>query len=191
MKSRETKRKAGIVRSQDAKSQAPSLSNTLDVTKVVIEVVYTAASLSIAREIRFWFGRKEQHDEYNGGLNARLGNPTMQSISRQPTHGQRTMAEDATWHMARLPSALLLHHARRDGRWRAGQCHPGVGIDDRDNFARARRGRLLVIHLVQITGNTGMNVRVGRNRRQGDGRSGLWDRLNLVLERRGLGRSAG
>lgn len=39
-----------------------------------------------------------------------------------------------------LPLALvglLLHHGRRNRRWRGGQAHAGVGVHYRDSIARA------------------------------------------------------
>lgn len=52
------------------------------------------------------------------------------------------------------PSTLsMLHRGRRDRRGRAGQGHPGVGVDDRDDLAGASRRRLLVVHVIRIARN--------------------------------------
>lgn len=113
-----------------------------------------------------------------------VGNQWMETC-----HGRRRWV--ATWQLALLPSTLVLHHSRRDGRGRAGQGHAGIWIDDGDDLAGARRGWLLEIHLIHITGDPGMRVRVGRSRRQGDGRGDLLHGLDLVLQRRGVGGTAG
>lgn len=81
---------------------------------------------------------------------------------------------------------MMLHHGRRDGGGRAGQGHASIWVDNRDDLAGTNRIGLLEAHLINITG---MNVRVGRSRRQGDGWSDLLDGLNLMLERRGIGRA--
>jgi hypothetical protein len=45
--------------------------------------------------------------------------------------------------------------------------------------------------VIKITANPWVNIGVAGGRRQGDGGSDLLDRLDLVLERRGIGRSTG
>lgn len=84
-----------------------------------------------------------------------------------------------------------MHHGWRDGGGRASQGHSGGRIDDRDNLAGPGGRWLLEVHLSGVTSNTRVDVGVGGSRRQGDGRSDLLlDRLDLVLEGRGVGRAA-
>lgn len=89
------------------------------------------------------------------------------------------------------PTTLILQHGRGHGRGRACQGHSGLRVDNRNNLAGPGRRRLLEVHLIEVTSNTGVHVRVGRCRRQRDGRSDLLDGLDLVLKGRGVGRSTG
>lgn len=89
------------------------------------------------------------------------------------------------------PPTLVVHHGWRDGGGRASQGHPGGRIDDRNNLAGPGGRWLLEVHLSGVTSNTRVDVGVGGSRRQGDGRSDLLlDRLDLVLEGRGVRRAA-
>lgn len=90
-----------------------------------------------------------------------------------------------------LPPTLILQHGRGHGRGRACQGHSSLRVDDRNNLAGPGRRRLLEVHLVHVTSNPGVHVRIGRGRRQGDGRRDLLDGLDLVLKGRGVGRSTG
>lgn len=92
--------------------------------------------------------------------------------------------------VALSPSTLSSLHHRRHRRGRAGQSHSGVGVDDRDDFAGPVR-RLLEVDVIRVGGHTSVDKGVGRSGREGDGRSDLLHRLDLVLQRRGVGRPAG
>lgn len=100
-------------------------------------------------------------------------------------------ASPRLWQMAPLPSTLsILHHPGRDRRRRARQGHSSVGVNNRDDFA-SPVGRLLVVDMIRVAGNTRVDVSVGLSGRQRDGRSHLLHRLDLVLQRRGVRRAAG
>lgn len=89
------------------------------------------------------------------------------------------------------PPTLVVHHGWRDGGGRTSQGHSSGRIDDRDNLAGPGGRWLLEVHLSGVTSNTRVDVGVGGSRRQGDGRSDLLlDRLDLVLEGRGVRRAA-
>lgn len=90
------------------------------------------------------------------------------------------------------PSTLSsLHHRRRNRRGRAGQRHSGAGVDDRDDFA-GTVGRLLKVDVIGVGGgNASVNKGIGRGGREGDRWGDLLHRLDLMLQRRGVGRSAG
>lgn len=88
------------------------------------------------------------------------------------------------------PSTLSILHHRRHRRGRAGQSHSRVGVDDRDDFAGPVR-RLLEVDVIRVGGYASVHEGVCRGGREGDGRSDLLHRLNLVLQRRGVGRAAG
>ena len=49
------------------------------------------------------------------------------------------------------PTLSVLHLTRRDGVGRAGQGHPGVGIDDWNDFAGASSRWLLEARLIIVT----------------------------------------
>lgn len=86
------------------------------------------------------------------------------------------------------PTLAILRHGRSNRRGRAGQGHSSIRIDDWDDLAGAR---LLEIKVTHAVGDTGMNVGIRRGRRKRDGWCHLLHRLNLVLERGGVGRAAG
>ena len=88
------------------------------------------------------------------------------------------------------PTVHILHGSRGDGCGRAGQGHPGLGVDNGDDLAGASRRRLLEAGVAEIT-HRSMDVGVVGRRRQGDRRGDLLDGLNLMLERRGIGRTTG
>src|SRR5687768_9089157 len=80
---------------------------------------------------------------------------------------------------------MILHHARRDGRRRAGHTHASAWVDDGDGITGANGGGLVDFHLVHITVVVGGKVGGGRKR---DGGGDLLGGLDLVLERRRVGR---
>lgn len=84
----------------------------------------------------------------------------------------------------------MLHRGRRDRRGRAGQGHPGLRVDDRDDLASTGRRRLLVVHMIKVAGHSRMNVGVAGSRGEGDGGRDLLDGLDLMLKGRRVGRAA-
>ena len=54
-----------------------------------------------------------------------------------------------------LPLALvglLLHYGGRNGGWRRGEPHPGVGVYYRDSIASAQSRGLVNLHLLVVVG---------------------------------------
>jgi hypothetical protein len=96
-----------------------------------------------------------------------------------------------TWHATSSPSTLVLHRAGRDRSWWARESHASMGVDDRNDFPCAHSSGLLVTHLIQITVQSRWDIGVGRSRRQGDRWGDLLRRLDLMLQRRRIRRSAG
>lgn len=95
-----------------------------------------------------------------------------------------------------LPSALSLslsslHHRGGNRRGRAGHGHPSGRVDDWDDLAGPVGSRLVVVDMVGVGGDIGVNKGVGRGGRKGDRRGDLLHGLDLVLQRRGVGRPAG
>ena len=58
-----------------------------------------------------------------------------------------------------LPTALsTLHQRRCDGRWGTRQGHPSVGVYNRDHLAGAICRELLEVELIDLVGDTGVNI---------------------------------
>lgn len=119
----------------------------------------------------------------------------MMQKAQATSEGNNMPGKETAWHLRCIrrttispPSLTVLHHARRDRGGRARQGHASVGIDDRNDFPRTHSRRLLEGHLIKII-DSGRNVRVGRNRRQGDRWRDLLGGLDLVLEWRRVGRT--
>lgn len=66
-----------------------------------------------------------------------------------------------------------------------------MGVDDRDDLASANGRWLLEVHVIKITGNAGVNIRIGRCGRQRNRWGDLLNRLDLMLERGGVRRATG
>jgi hypothetical protein len=99
-------------------------------------------------------------------------------------HERRTV----TW----SPSSLMiLHHAGRDGRRRAGHTHAGTWVDDGDGISSAHGGWLMEFHLVEVALESRRSVCVARGRRERNGRGDLLGGLDLMLQRRGVWRATG
>jgi hypothetical protein len=93
---------------------------------------------------------------------------------------------------ASLPSTLSsLHHRWGNRRGRAGHGHPGGRVDDWDDLASPVGSRLVEVDMTGVGSDTGVDKGVGRGRRKGDRGGDLLHGLDLVLQRRGVGRPAG
>ena len=92
---------------------------------------------------------------------------------------------------SRLPPALsILHHRRGDGRGGAGHGHSRAGVDDGNNLAGPIGSRLVEINMAGIGSQATVDKRIGSCGGEGDGWCDLLHGLDLMLQRRSIGRSA-
>jgi len=88
-------------------------------------------------------------------------------------------------------SRCLLHHTRRDRRWRAGDTHPSARVDNWNRISRPDSRRLVNLQLaLALVSGESRGIKRGRGGRQGQSRGHLLRRQDLVLQRRRFGRTA-
>lgn len=116
----------------------------------------------------------------------------MKSQGMPKEKGSLTMSQDFR-NTTSLPPTLVLHHAGIDWSRRAGKSNAGLWVHNRNDFSGTSSRGLLEMHGINIMRNTVdiWSCGGGTGWERNAWRHLLLGGLNLVLQRRGLRRTAG